>query len=593
MGERGRIILLAVIMALIVIVTSGVALGILYQTAFKQQRIALVQMAQSHARLIESVAGFDQKFSKLDHPEGAVAATLQQIKDAHKKYPGMGSTGEFILVRYEGNRIEFLLGQRHLDFNVPKPIPFEAVNAEAMRRALSGKSGSVIGLDYRGQDVLAAYEPVAITNWGIVAKIDIREIREPFIAAGIKVGIVALIVTIAGTGLFMRISNPLIHQIVKEKERAERYLHIAEAIIVILDNEGKVRRINRRGCDVLGYAEDEIIGKNWIETVIPQELREAIYEVHSQVISGELEPVEYFENEILTSNGEERTITWHNSYYRDDNNNIIGSLSSGQDITERKQGEVALLKAKKEADHANSVKSELLTNMSHELRTPLNAIIGFSSSIKEEVYGPLNNEKYSEYLDDILSSGRHLLDLINDILDISALEANAMEIHEANVDLNELVNASLHMVTSLAAAEKVMIAYDADDSSPIVLVDERRLKQVLLNLLGNAIKFTPQKGKVSVSTQVNVDCSLAIIVADTGIGMDAQELKKALSKFGQVDSGLNRAHEGTGLGLPLSDELMKMHGGAMDVISDKGHGTTITITLPKERIVQDTLNQGT
>jgi PAS domain S-box-containing protein len=586
MGDHGRVFSLVIIMALVVVVTSGAAMGILYQTAFDQQRQALVQMAKSQARLIESVAKFDQKFSKFDHPDGPMAATLEQVRDAQKQYPGMGTTGEFTLAKRKDNQIVFLLRHRHFDFDIPKPIPFDGLFAEPMRRALSGNSGSVIGLDYRGQAVLAAHEPVAILNLGIVAKIDLSEIREPFIIAGMNVGVIALVVIIAGTALFIRISNPLIQQIVKEKERAEEYLHIAEAIIVILDKNAKILRINRRGCDVLGYREDEIVGKNWIETVIPEISRETISQVHAKVISGEIEPVEHHENEVLTKNGELRNIVWHNAYVTDDRNRITGSLSSGQDITERKRGERALLRAKEAADKASIAKSELMANMSHELRTPLNAIIGFSSAMKEEVYGPLD-EKYREYLGDIHQSGSHLLELINDILDVSALEAGALELKEENVILNDIAVASVNIVSQLATDGQVTITLSFDPEIPLIRGDARRLKQVLLNLLSNAVKFTQPGGVVSLSTQRNDDNSVSLIVADSGIGMDKDELEKALSMFGQVDSGLDRQHEGTGLGLPLSKGLMEMHDGMMEVESEKGQGTVITLTLPKQRILKN------
>ncbi len=586
MGERGRIIFLALIMAFVVIVTSGVALGIIYQTSFNQQRQALVSMAQSQARLIEAIARFDEKFRRQGHPAGPSAATLSQVRDAHRQYPGIGATGEFTLAHRYRDEIVFILRHRHFDLDLPMPVPFDGANAEPMRRALSGKSGTVIGLDYRGKKVLAAYEPVGILSLGIVAKIDMDEIQEPFINAGIQVSMIALFAIVAGTGLFFRISNPLIDQIVREKERAEKYLDIAEAIIVILDDKANVVKINRRGCDVLGYSEEEIVGKNWIETFIPEELRKTIYSVHTKVASGEIEPVEHFENDILTKDGELRTIAWHNAYYSDTRKNITGSLSSGQDITDRKRGEIELLKAKEEADQASIAKSHLMANISHELRTPLNAIIGFSGSIREEIYGPLRNEKYQEYMEDINQSGRHLLDLINDILDVSALEAGAMEMNEEEVDLSEVVEASIHMVSQLAAVGDVTVSSSISADTPHIYVDKRRIKQILINLLNNAVKFTPKGGNVWVSALQNKPGSLEISVADTGIGMNSKELEKALSKFGQVDSGLNRKHEGTGLGLPLTKGLIEMHGGTMDILSGEGKGTVITLKLPKERVLE-------
>ncbi len=250
-----------------------------------------------------------------------------------------------------------------------------------------------------------------------------------------------------------------------------------------------------------------------------------------------------------------------------------------QEVVERKRAE-------EKAEIASRAKSDLMANMSHELRTPLNAIIGFSDFIRAEIYGPVGNDKYQEYVNDIHHSGQHLLDLINDILDVSAIEANALELHEDTLILADVINASVHLITPLGKDEQVSISLSLDPAVQLVHADGRRLKQILLNLLSNAVKFTPQGGKISVSTQLNDDGSLAITVADTGIGLDDEDIKTALSTFGQVDSGLDRKHEGTGLGLPLTKGLMELHDGTLEFESEKGHGTLITVTFPKERVIK-------
>ena len=241
-------------------------------------------------------------------------------------------------------------------------------------------------------------------------------------------------------------------------------------------------------------------------------------------------------------------------------------------------------KAEEEAESAHRAKSELMANMSHELRTPLNAIIGFSGTIKEETFGPIGNDKYREYLDDIHYSGQHLLELINDILDASAIEAGALELHEENVSLSNVVEASVRIIRPRADKGQVTVTSSIGPEIPQIYIDKRRVMQVLLNLLSNAVNFTPEGGEVSISSWLNEDGSLAIAVGDTGIGMDEEEVKKALSAFGQVDSGLGRKHEGSGLGLPLSKGLIELHGGTLEIKSEKGHGTLVTVTFPKERV---------
>jgi signal transduction histidine kinase len=246
----------------------------------------------------------------------------------------------------------------------------------------------------------------------------------------------------------------------------------------------------------------------------------------------------------------------------------------------------SLAESQRKAEAASIAKGNFLSTMSHELRTPLNAIIGFSSSMKSEVFGSIGNDKYREYLDDIHLSGRHLLDLINDILDVSAIEANAIELHEENTSLVNVVGSSVNLIQPRAEEGQVTVTSSIDPEIPLLWVDERRVKQVLLNLLSNAVKFTNEGGKVTVSARLNDDGSVAVWVADNGIGMNEEEARTALSRFGQVDTGLDRKHEGTGLGLPLTKDLMELHGGTLEIESEKGYGTSVTVIFPKQRVVE-------
>ncbi len=212
MPERKRVLSLILIMATASLIVAAITISMLYRTAFEEEQARLVETAQSQARLIEAVTRFDAIHSR-DYPEGPEEATLSQIIDAHKHYKGFGRTGEFTLARREGEDIVFLLSHRHYDLENPKPVPFDSEIAEPMRRALSGLSGTVVGLDYRGKVVLAAHEPVGELNFGIVAKIDLAEIRAPFVRAGLIAGGFAILVVLAGVFLFLRISNPMIKRL--------------------------------------------------------------------------------------------------------------------------------------------------------------------------------------------------------------------------------------------------------------------------------------------------------------------------------------------------------------------------------------------
>ena len=254
-----------------------------------------------------------------------------------------------------------------------------------------------------------------------------------------------------------------------------------------------------------------------------------------------------------------------------------------QQVRRREALEGELVKAKERAESASTAKSEFLANMSHELRTPLNAIIGFSEIIKSRKFGP-TSERYPEYARDIFNSGTHLLALINDILNLSRLEAGQLELQDAEIDLRATVEACMNFVETQARQAGIQLSASLDDNLTLIRADERRLRQILINLLANAVKFTPENGQVRVTSTLT-DAGLAIAVLDSGIGMAPEDIPKAMAFFGQVDSKISRKQEGTGLGLPLAKQLVELHGGTFTIQSAVNAGTTVTFVLPLERII--------
>lgn len=241
--------------------------------------------------------------------------------------------------------------------------------------------------------------------------------------------------------------------------------------------------------------------------------------------------------------------------------------------------------ARNEAESANHSKSEFLANMSHELRTPLNAIIGFSEVIGKESLGPINHDQYREYANDITDSGHHLLKLINDILDLSKIESGLSEINEESLDVFIMMRSAIKLVEQRATQRNVEIVSQIDEDCPQLRADERKIKQVLVNLLSNAAKFTDSGGRISVSATCNSETGHIITIADTGIGIAPEDIPKALSQFGQIDGTLSRTHDGTGLGLPLTKSLVESHEGSFELESTVGVGTTVTVRFPANRIV--------
>ena len=257
---------------------------------------------------------------------------------------------------------------------------------------------------------------------------------------------------------------------------------------------------------------------------------------------------------------------------------IVGVV---RDINLQKANEETLKAAREEAERSNRMRSAFFSNMSHELRTPLNAVIGFADLMRAESLGPLGVPKYREYAEDIHSSGEHLLGIINDILDFAKLEAGALVLHQEPVALAGPVATVCRLMAAKAAQKGIDLGFSIAEDEPEALGDPVRIKQVLLNLLSNAIKFTPAGGRVRVTAGPTADGAPAISVSDTGIGIAAEDLSKVTEPFGQVDNARNREGDGTGLGLPLSRRLMEMQGGALEITSRLGVGTTVTVRFQR------------
>lgn len=262
---------------------------------------------------------------------------------------------------------------------------------------------------------------------------------------------------------------------------------------------------------------------------------------------------------------------------------FISSKKAEAIIAKQYEANIELATTAETAQAENRQKSQFLANISHELRTPLNAIIGFSDIIKNEVIAALENKKYHDYINDIHSSGVHLLSLINDILDYSKAEAGKLELEVAEVNATKLVQNSMRLVAPRAEAAKVTLTDALPKEQIIMVTDSKKFKQILLNLLSNAVKFTPANGEVKISAWRDLAIDAYFFeVRDTGIGIASKDISRAMAPFGQVDSALSRKYEGTGLGLPLTKKFVEIMGGTFSIESEVGKGTTVTFSLPRE-----------
>ena len=238
-----------------------------------------------------------------------------------------------------------------------------------------------------------------------------------------------------------------------------------------------------------------------------------------------------------------------------------------------------------DASAANRAKSQFIATMSHELRTPLNAIIGYAGLMKDEINGPLGNEKYREYIGDVHANGMDLLDIVNDIIDLVSIEAGKLTLSETEVSLGAMVSRVVRGFASQLSNGQITVENQVGDGAPIVMGDERRLTQLLVKLLSNAVKFTQAGGRIELRYETLVDGSAAVVISDTGCGIDWAELPRIMEPFQQLDNRLSREHNGCGLGIPIAAALAKLHGGELRYDTGVTVGTTVRLVLPAVRLL--------
>ena len=366
-----------------------------------------------------------------------------------------------------------------------------------------------------------------------------------------------------------------------ELRKLSRAVEQSAHMVFITDVDGIIEYINPKFTEWMGYSASETIGQKPSLIKSGDTANEVYDELWQKILSGQ-----EWHGEIKDrrKNGE---IFWASAAIapvRDEANNITHFIAIHEDITHRKESELALKAARQAAEMSNKAKTDLMANMSHELRTPLNAIIGFSETMIHGIFGPLGSEKYEEYAEYIFTSGSHLLQLINDILDVSSVEAGKLDLHNQEVNIANVCEAAIRIIQPKAQEHYVTVSGLKNADLPPLWCDELRLKQIFINLLSNGVKFTPEQGMVSCEAYLDDAHNMIITVTDSGIGMDQDGMVKALDKFGQVDSSLSRTHEGTGLGLPLTKGLIELHGGSLELTSTLGQGTKVTMCFPAERV---------
>ena len=343
-------------------------------------------------------------------------------------------------------------------------------------------------------------------------------------------------------------------------------------------------RLNKAGEELLGYRREELVGKSASDLFPEDEARRYLEQDREVLASSEV--LDITEETTRTRGRGVRVIHTKKVAVRDDAGRPLFLLGVAEDITDRKRAEAALEAAKEAAETANRAKSDFLAKMSHELRTPLNSIIGFSEILEDQSVGPLT-EKQAKYISNVLVSGRNLLQLINDILDLSKVEAGRMELVPSRFEVLAAVDQVRSIVAALADRKRLAVELEVPASLPLLEADQAKFKQIMFNLLGNAIKFTPEGGRVTVSARLTHPSGngssgewLEVAVADTGIGIPAEHLTRIFREFEQVNTDPRYSQEGTGLGLALTSKLVELHGGRVWVESEVGRGSVFRFTLP-------------
>ena len=368
----------------------------------------------------------------------------------------------------------------------------------------------------------------------------------------------------------------------KETERAlasqealyRTLIEAAPQVIWVADADGQVALLNKAWHEFSGRTDEESLGTRWAEALHPEDLPDVLAKwerayTHGETYSGECR--------FQAKDGSYETFIFIGTPVRDNSGKIINWVGINTNIADRVQAEIALQEAKDSAEYANRAKSEFLATMSHELRTPLNAVIGFSEILRDEILGEINDEQ-KELVLDIHTSGNHLLAMINDILDLSKIEAGKMDLQLEQFSVQEAVTEVNTIINALANQKQIQLSLELDQDV-LIEADKIKFKQILYNLLSNAVKFTDEGGKVTTKFEVSSSALLGS-VTDTGVGISPQDRAKLFQPFTQLDASSTRAHSGTGLGLALTNRLIQLHGGKIRVDSEIDEGSTFSFTFP-------------
>ena len=620
MTAERRLFSLVAVLAVISMIIVGVALTLLYDSAFEQQRKSLIETARSQARLIEAVAEFDEEYSADFEDGGSHAATLSQIRLAHARYKGIGETGEFTLARLEGDSIVFLLRHRHYDLDNPEPVPIDSDIAEPMRRALRHESGTVVSKDYRGEIVLAAYEPVSILRLGIVAKIDLSEIRAPFIRVGLISIAATIVVILFGILMIYRVGNPMVRDIterkaneaviIQQKRELQDILNAIQVGIVVVDPETRqIVNCNPAVLKMINATEGQVIGNVCHSFICPEQVGQCDF------IDGHLK-IDQAEKELMTIDGTRIPILKTISSIMVSGKELL--LETFIDTSEQKKAELERQGLELEMIQARKLEAvgSLAAGIAHEINSPIQfvgdntnflsdsfmslmSLIEAYDNLWQKANGGANMAELGlekvraeenvelEYMrKEIPAAIEQTLEGVRRVSTIVLAMKNFAHSDQGKTSMSNL-NEMLKSTLTVARNELKYVAVvetDFDNDLPEIECYRDDLNQVFLNLLVNAAHTIAEvdgdasagKGIITVSTLRGYD-DVAICISDTGKGIPKAVRNRIFDPFFSTkDIG-----KGSGQGLSIARKIVvDKHGGSLDFETEEGKGTTFIIRLP-------------